>query len=1218
MKLPEGIFERPRQEALIDKDRWAIIRIDAGSGRYPHNSHYKIRHRSFQEAIEPYLRGDWEEFDRYFRLRRQRILQVDGRPKLVDSIYSTAEHRSDPKFPKLPNITVIPNLSTIESSGMPKPLRVFGTNMGHYHPVESDRVQEVYEFQTYGAMVLDRELGEVELWVGQDGDKVAVPTGCHMTLYNLGDVDFPLITLNFSDPERNPSDKSLIGRYGPFMLGYYDDFEVVFAINRTYINNPTHRAGVRLSSALTESWERKVRISRGARLDLGRLLHEQLTQNPEIIGKFARLGVRVRVATPEVVLEPLTVPPGGRLYFSLPLVTATSKGTDVYRYFFPEAEAAKPIPPVAPVAHPDVENVTGPPNDGAARLDRPLVVLIEGVGDWVEQTYRPLFERKVKKEKRKVAVFYADDTRWKERPQWATEKRSGLRDWEVYLDKADPDDFAKYQKLRPDAVFVVTPDFTHSTIAKRWLNKVPVVFLEKPFDSQITNVENLRRSLKQPNRTDILGIDHYKFYALPINNLKAKILKHLGHAIANVEFYLTEDQPIEKNREKALQYGLTLDLLPHLISLLTYFGDIATIDQICVLAAGQYDPLVARPRGGRKKDDNDIKETFYTETYSRVQFTFLDNSGNDFHVPCFAVVGKGFAREVKYLEIKGINDNSIRVDLRPKPKRPRKDGYPLDSIFFIQGSNQLLFDNARTREVADPYDDNRVLKILEDPNDEAMFRRGLERERYAKLIDDLLDGTNTTITSTLSLMAGQNVVRALDRIWWGIQAARERWTGFELSQGNPFERITMREPAEPAGDHLRRFLIGQKRDGNLSSLERAHVFGPDYDGELQSDRPSTSINTRGRLRSLTSRSNLADVSDLLSGLRREVNDLPLTVLIHGWPRQAASEFLQTLTPSLEPDDAVWLITTDPPDANEFVDEARVNSSFAICGSVNLNLNRKRDRRLYDNLVSDLTFLPGLERKEEKEFPRLRDVSRILVIDSRGPYSQRIIESGRDPRVEMCVWKGEKTLTYFHSGLVTIGSRTPTRDTIDLEEIGQRLKELIKHLEDEYDRRREFRASLLKLMDQFPGRPSWGEDLIDFADSHRWPRWAVECLPQLFVSLEPMEIRKKQALVWHYMVDCIPGSYKKEYSVTNKLCSNQIFRIVMSERVDEFLQIVAECFHRNLDLNPRPSERSLLLAVNKSMMDIEYWIESHEPALAEEFDRKRIEFVDKMKKTPADT
>src|SRR5207302_10372533 len=162
----------------------------------------------FDGAIAHYLHGDWEDFDRYFRLDRQRTIRVKDQPRHSPFIYSSAEHRGDPKLPKLPNITVVPNLTTSESSGMPRPFRVFGTTMGHYHPSrpEDYRVQEVYEFQSFGLLAIDREAGEVELWIARDGDKVSVPTACHMTLYNLGDVDFLLLTRNFCDPDRNPSD----------------------------------------------------------------------------------------------------------------------------------------------------------------------------------------------------------------------------------------------------------------------------------------------------------------------------------------------------------------------------------------------------------------------------------------------------------------------------------------------------------------------------------------------------------------------------------------------------------------------------------------------------------------------------------------------------------------------------------------------------------------------------------------------------------------------------------------------------------------------------------------------------------------------------------------------------------------------------------------------------------------------------------------------------
>src|SRR5205823_4809375 len=120
-----------------------------------------------------------------------------------------------------------------------------------------------------------------------------------------------------------------------------------------------------------------------------------------------------------------------------------------------------------------------------------------------------------------LVVFYADDTRWKPRPEWA--EPSKLQTWEIYLDKADPNDFAVYQNLRPDVVFVVTPDFTHSAIAQWWLGKAPLVFVEKPFDSQVANVDELLRALGRQRGTAILGLDHYQFYARPLYDLRLVI-----------------------------------------------------------------------------------------------------------------------------------------------------------------------------------------------------------------------------------------------------------------------------------------------------------------------------------------------------------------------------------------------------------------------------------------------------------------------------------------------------------------------------------------------------------------------------------------------------------------------------------------------------------------------------------------------------------------------
>ena len=182
MYLPNGVTYSPQQEKLIARDARACICIDTRA--YPENVAYeKINERTFGSAVQPYLHGDWAECDGF-------QLQMD--PGAI--VYSGAEHIGSPK---LPNITALRNWLTIDRSGSPSPYLVMASTMGHSHPKDptGPRIQEVYEFRSPGLMVLDHENGAPEIWVAKDGDKVAVPDGCHMTLYNLGDIHQTLITL---------------------------------------------------------------------------------------------------------------------------------------------------------------------------------------------------------------------------------------------------------------------------------------------------------------------------------------------------------------------------------------------------------------------------------------------------------------------------------------------------------------------------------------------------------------------------------------------------------------------------------------------------------------------------------------------------------------------------------------------------------------------------------------------------------------------------------------------------------------------------------------------------------------------------------------------------------------------------------------------------------------------------------------------------------------
>ena len=72
--------------------------------------------------------------------------------------------------------------------------------------------------------------------------------------------------------------------------------------------------------------------------------------------------------------------------------------------------------------------------------------------------------KKVTEDNMDLAVFYADNSQWKGHPSWV--KDDQLLQWEVYLDKENPEDFSFYELIRPDIVFIVTPDFMHSQTAE--------------------------------------------------------------------------------------------------------------------------------------------------------------------------------------------------------------------------------------------------------------------------------------------------------------------------------------------------------------------------------------------------------------------------------------------------------------------------------------------------------------------------------------------------------------------------------------------------------------------------------------------------------------------------------------------------------------------------------------------------------------------------------
>jgi hypothetical protein len=154
----------------------------------------------------------------------------------------------------------------------------------------------------------------------------------------------------------------------------------------------------------------------------------------------------------------------------------------------------------------------------------------------------------------------------------------------------------------------------------------------------------------------------------------------------------------------------------------------------------------------------------------------------------------------------------------------------------------------------------------------------------------------------------------------------------------------------------------------------------------------------------------------------------------------------------------------------------------------------------------------------------------------------------------------------------------------LNEIGDALQSMTEHLGLDKERRPIFSSLIKKAVEAYPGRPSWSVDLIMQANEKQWPAWAVECIPNLFIPLERGSEEDNRALIWHYIIACVPDSY--QYSVLNPLCNGHVLHVRFSAQTATFIEYIAPFFERVRIGNQFPSERSMVGVVANTMSDLE--------------------------------
>jgi len=236
---------------------------------------------------------------------------------------------------------------------------------------------------------------------------------------------------------------------------------------------------------------------------------------------------------------------------------------------------------------------------------------------------------------------------------------------------------------------------------------------------------------------------------------------------------------------------------------------------------------------------------------------------------------------------------------------------------------------------------------------------------------------------------------------------------------------------------------------------------------------------------------------------------------------------------------------------------------------------KRPGKRPDQALYNLFMLcAGLSCPDELADPLFRVFERRQLkgkwrgIDIRSALKSALISNQKDSRV-FASW--EKLLLNGKNEFFTVDEfefldaarlmpeSEDKRGEPALNAIGKAFKMMASKLEPDHERRIRYRSIVNKVIETYPGRPTWNLDLLRQADGNVWPIWSIECLPSLYVPILDNG-SSDRTLTWHYLVSCIP--WPLNYRVVGSMCQEQVFELEMADTTAEFVESIAPVFERN--------------------------------------------------------
>lgn len=185
-------------------------------------------------------------------------------------------------------------------------------------------------------------------------------------------------------------------------------------------------------------------------------------------------------------------------------------------------------------------------------------------------------------------------------------------------------------------------------------------------------------------------------------------------------------------------------------------------------------------------------------------------------------------------------------------------------------------------------------------------------------------------------------------------------------------------------------------------------------GPIQERRVPKTIRTRGAVRTRgtapVEAAAAVSLEGLVDGLRERANGSHIALVIHCWNGESAQLFLRTVFPSLEENDAVWLV---PKRGNELAE-----APPELPGAVVLDCSRDTEERTYNNVVVDMVFFPEGQPGDVNKWHRRVEA---VIVGKSAKQSSSLVEKAQQNQQEVYLWSDsepEKLVASWQQSLST--------------------------------------------------------------------------------------------------------------------------------------------------------------------------------------------------------